>query len=255
MQVPNGAASLALQEEIINNSMQLTPTVVEHILSDMTLHIEEVFDLKTMIVEAFVQDKDMLNQIFLQVGEKELSFIKRSGFYFGFLFGLLQATAWVFYKGWWVLPLAGFIVGYLTNYLALKMIFKPVNPRPCCGGRYVLHGLFLKRKNEVRFPGTPKQTWDATAMPWYFSFRWLIIMQGSPRTMFSLPAACSISLQQAAIPSLSPLSVTACTSLLMSMLEWDESFSSPLLEWSAMNNSKIDLQMRCMQVCRQSCVR
>ena len=29
---------------------------------------------------------------------------------------------------WWVLPLTGFILGYLTNYLALKMIFEPIEP-------------------------------------------------------------------------------------------------------------------------------
>lgn len=35
---------------------------------------------------------------------------------------------YVFYKAKWVLPAAGFLVGYLTNMVALKMIFAPAHP-------------------------------------------------------------------------------------------------------------------------------
>ena len=47
----------------------------------------------------------------------------------------------------WVLPVAGFIVGWFTNFIALKVIFQPLEPRKICG--YTLHGIFLKRQQEV----------------------------------------------------------------------------------------------------------
>ena len=41
---------------------------------------------------------------------------------------LLQALIYLFYKGVWVLPVAGFMVGYATNLIALKLIFSPAEP-------------------------------------------------------------------------------------------------------------------------------
>lgn len=45
------------------------------------------------------------------------------------------------------MPLAGFLVGYLTNFLALKMIFEPIFPVYVCGIKF--QGLFLQRQREV----------------------------------------------------------------------------------------------------------
>jgi len=54
---------------------------------------------------------------------------------------------YLFYQGYWVLPVAGFLVGYITNWIALKLIFEPVKPIDLkC---YQLQGLFLKRQDEV----------------------------------------------------------------------------------------------------------
>ena len=47
----------------------------------------------------------------------------------------------------WVLPVAGFIVGWFTNFLALKVIFRPLEPKIFCG--YKVQGIFLKRQEAV----------------------------------------------------------------------------------------------------------
>ena len=54
---------------------------------------------------------------------------------------------WFVYDASWILPTAGFLVGWVTNYLALKVIFRPLHPRNVCG--YEVLGIFLKRQNEV----------------------------------------------------------------------------------------------------------
>ena len=46
-----------------------------------------------------------------------------------------------------MLPIAGVIIGYATNYLGIKMIFEPVVPRRL--GPFKFHGLFLRRQPEV----------------------------------------------------------------------------------------------------------
>ena len=71
----------------------------------------------------------------------------RSGFYFGFLFGLPTMILWYFFQNWWILPLGGLLVGYATNWIAIKIIFEP--KRPVKFGPITIQGMFLKRQKEV----------------------------------------------------------------------------------------------------------
>lgn len=53
----------------------------------------------------------------------------------------------LFWENPWSLSIGGAIVGYATNWLALKWIFEPVNPTKF--GPFVLQGQFLRRQKEV----------------------------------------------------------------------------------------------------------
>jgi uncharacterized membrane protein YheB (UPF0754 family) len=117
------------------------------ILDDLGKEVHELLDLKAIVVEAAVRDRKLIGDMFEHIGEAEFRFIKRSGLYFGFLFGILQLVAWVVYPAWWSLPLAGFFVGYATNWMAIKLIFEPAQPRRF--GPVTLHGLFHKRQHQV----------------------------------------------------------------------------------------------------------
>ena len=135
------------RELIIKRVQDDAPEVVEAVMNDIKTNITEVFDLKDMVVTTLVRDKALINKIFQETGKDEFIFIGRSGFYFGFLFGIFQMIGWTFFKADFQLPAFGLLVGYLTNVIALKMIFKPQNPMRV--GPWILHGLFHKRQKEV----------------------------------------------------------------------------------------------------------
>ena len=92
-------------------------------MKDMQAHIEDVVDIKEMSVNACLENKHLIVKVFQECGEREFVFIKQSGFYFGFLFGLIQMAVWFFYPADWILPIAGFLVGWVTNWVRLG---------PCC---------------------------------------------------------------------------------------------------------------------------
>lgn len=121
--------------------------VMVEILGEMGEHIEDILDLEAIVVEAAQRDRKLIGDMFQTVGAKEFEFIKRSGGYFGFLFGIVQMSVWAYYPKWWILPVFGFLVGYVTNFLAIKLIFEPAEPRRL--GPWILQGLFHKRQKIV----------------------------------------------------------------------------------------------------------
>ncbi|MFT4995462.1 MAG: uncharacterized membrane protein YheB (UPF0754 family), partial [Paraglaciecola sp.] len=123
------------------------PNVVHKMVDDFKYNIEEIVDIKELVVGKLVDQPELINEIFLKSGAKEFPFIERSGFYFGFLFGLPTMVVWMFHPQWWVLPTGGLIVGYLTNWIALKIIFEPKHPIKVFG--FTIQGMFLKRQDEV----------------------------------------------------------------------------------------------------------
>jgi uncharacterized membrane protein YheB (UPF0754 family) len=123
------------------------PNVVIKMVNDFKYNIEEIVDIKELVVGQLVNAPELINEIFLKSGEKEFPFIEKSGFYFGFLFGLPTMLVWMFYPIWWVLPVGGLIVGYATNWIALKIIFEPKHPIKFMG--FTIQGMFLKRQKEV----------------------------------------------------------------------------------------------------------
>ncbi len=136
-----------VKNEIYTRISEEIPDAVEGMMNDMKDNILVLLDLRKLVIDVLLEDKGLLNDIFLNVGKKEFIFIERSGFYFGFLFGLLQMLVFYFYNPWWILPLFGVLVGFATNWLALKLIFTPVLPVNL--GLFKLQGLFIKRQKEV----------------------------------------------------------------------------------------------------------
>lgn len=123
------------------------PGIMDNLVEDMSQNIEDLVDLKQMVVKLLGQNKELMCRIFQEVGDKELKFIVNSGLWFGFLFGLVQMAVWYVYPEKWVMPFFGFLVGYATNWLAINMVFRPLDPVKF--GPFTFHGLFLRRKKDV----------------------------------------------------------------------------------------------------------
>ena len=121
--------------------------VSHKIALDMADDIDRIMDIERTVLEAIDRHRALMGEMFYEVGREEFKFIERSGLYFGFLFGLFQMVIWVLYPAPWILPAAGFGVGYLTNWIAIKLVFAPREPTKI--GPITVQGLFHKRQPEV----------------------------------------------------------------------------------------------------------
>lgn len=138
-----------IQNEIIIKTVDDAPAFLSTCLYKMRDRVENVLDLEHMVVTRLMANKQVMIDIFITVGMKEIKFIERSGFLFGFIFGVFQTILWYFYQEnqWMVFYIGGFIVGFATNLIALKVIFGPIEEHVVCGVKF--QGLFLKRQTEV----------------------------------------------------------------------------------------------------------
>ena len=123
------------------------PQLVRNLLHDVDDQVEQLVDLRRLVVGRLVADRRLLNRLFLECGAAEFRFIIRSGFWFGGLFGSIQLAVWLVYPAAWVLPAFGLFVGLATNWIALNVIFRPLEAKRL--GPWTVQGLFLRRQREV----------------------------------------------------------------------------------------------------------
>ena len=124
------------------------PRMIEGLMSDIRNNLDRVVDLKHMVVTNLTRDKVLLNRIFQDMGAEEFRFIRNSGIYFGFAIGCVQAVVWALTHNPWVMPVFGGLTGWLTDWLALKLIFEPRDEKRVFG-LFRWQGLFHKRRDEV----------------------------------------------------------------------------------------------------------
>ncbi|TGL08565.1 DUF445 domain-containing protein [Leptospira bouyouniensis] len=138
-----------VKEEIYHKVRRESGITIRKVIKKLQADIDSLFDVKALVLKKLSgSNVSLVVELFQEVGAPEFKFIERSGFYFGFLLGLIQMVFMIFFPLSWTLPIQGVIVGYLTNYLALEMIFRPLIPKKVLGF-WTYQGLFLKRQNEV----------------------------------------------------------------------------------------------------------
>ncbi len=136
-----------LKQAVFDRIDAQLPDIIRELTRTLGEHIDQLIDPKLMIMRHFREDPALMNSIFLEMGAKELRFMRNSGFYFGLPFGILLVLVLQVFPHWWVLPIGGIVIGYLVNLIAVFSVFEPVTPRKL--GPFVFQGLFLKRQAEA----------------------------------------------------------------------------------------------------------
>lgn len=138
-----------VQEEIHDRVEAQLPVIIEEVTANIGEHIDDLLDVKLMVVNHLKENPKLVNRIFTEVGEKELNFLINIGFWMGLVTGVfINIPLYLVCNGaWWTLPSSAFIGGYISNWVALKMIFRPYEEYRI--GPFRIQGLFIKRQPDV----------------------------------------------------------------------------------------------------------
>lgn len=136
-----------VKQRIYARIRRQVPMVVDGLIDELAENIEDLIDLRAMVVRQLSANPALVVRAFREVGASELHFVVRSGLWFGLLFGVVQLAVWLVWPEPWLIPLAGLLVGWVTNWLALNLVFRPLEPVRV--GPLRIQGLLLQHKAQV----------------------------------------------------------------------------------------------------------
>jgi len=145
------AVPKSVQEEVKEKVLADVKKGLLPAMEEVKKNINSVLDIKQMAIDMMVRDRKMMVDMFRDIAPRELQFIQHVAAVMGFLLGLVQTVLYVVlpqdgYMDYWLLPGSGLIIGWFTNWLALKMTFSPIWPHMFCGNTLNWQGVFLKRQ-------------------------------------------------------------------------------------------------------------
>ncbi|MFT4287163.1 hypothetical protein [Nocardioides sp.] len=132
---------------IIERVQDQLPTVVNRVVSEIGEHVDQVLDPKVMVIDNFEKNPQIVVRIFKDFGSRELRMMVIFGAVFGFLLGIPVAIMDHLFHQWWLLPIMGIVVGWVTNKLGMWLIFSP--PDPVKIGPFTIQALFARRQWEA----------------------------------------------------------------------------------------------------------
>ena len=138
---------LFVRSRIYRWASEQLPSRIEELVDDIGDDLDSLVDLKALLSRQLKTNPDLMNRIFKEAGAVELKSVVNRGAWIGGVLGAALLPLWMRYPEPWALPLGGFLIGFVTNWLAINLIFAPLRPRRFLFWK--IQGLFLRRQNEI----------------------------------------------------------------------------------------------------------
>ena len=136
----------SIKRRIYAQAHKQLPGVLRELVTELTLNVENLVDMREMVVRQMEGDRRLMVRMFLKVGQKEINFIWHISALIGMFFGMFQMVVWFVVPWHWTVPFWAAIWGFLTNWIAIWMVFNPIEPR------YVRYIKLFRRTEGLKFP-------------------------------------------------------------------------------------------------------
>ncbi|MGL3043973.1 hypothetical protein ACSJMR_02635 [Acinetobacter pecorum] len=136
----------AIKRRIYAQAQKQMPAILRELVTELTMNVESLVDMREMVVSQMEGDRRLMVRMFLKVGQKEINFIWHISALIGMFFGIFQMIVWFVVPWHWTVPFWAAIWGFLTNWIAIWMVFNPLEPHP------VKYPQFFSRTADRKFP-------------------------------------------------------------------------------------------------------
>ncbi|WP_326518788.1 hypothetical protein [Acinetobacter sp. CAAS 2-6] len=136
----------SIKRRIYAQAHKQLPDVLKDLVLELSVNVESLVDMREMVVRQMENDRRLMVRMFLKVGRKEINFIWHISALIGMFFGIFQMIVWFVVPWHWTVPFWASIWGFLTNWIAIWMVFNPIEPHP------VRYPQFFRRTESRKFP-------------------------------------------------------------------------------------------------------
>lgn len=123
----------AVRRAVVVRARDRAPQMVANLLGQAKANIDELFNLSYIVTAELIKDKGLLVELVRGPMGPIIRFMKIFGLVFGFVIGLLQMVIFAFTQSHIVIPIAGLVVGFVSDWIALQMMFDPKQPKRYLG--------------------------------------------------------------------------------------------------------------------------
>ncbi len=136
----------AAKAPVIARARSRSPQMVGNLLEHAKDNIEELFDLSYIVKSELIKDKALLNELVRGPMTPIMGFMKTFGLVFGLIVGFVQMVAFAFTESHLLIPLFGLMIGLVSDWIALQMIFEP-KQRKRYFGIFPWHGMAYRYRD------------------------------------------------------------------------------------------------------------
>ena len=136
----------SIKRRIYAQAHKQLPGILRELVTELTMNVESLVDMREMVVRQKEGDRRLMVNMFLKVGQKEINFIWHISALIGMFFGVFQMIVWFVVPWHWTVPFWASIWGFLTNWIAIWMVFNPLEPH------YVRYPQFFELTKDRKFP-------------------------------------------------------------------------------------------------------
>jgi uncharacterized membrane protein YheB (UPF0754 family) len=136
-----------VKNAIIARARARSPQVMDSLFDYAKANIEGLFDLGYIVTELLIDQKEILNRMVKDNVGMILNFMKVFGLIFGGVVGGIQLVVYCFTENTLIIPIFGLVVGLVSDWIALQMVFLPRKPTKYLG-LVSWHGMFFRYRNE-----------------------------------------------------------------------------------------------------------
>ena len=135
----------AIKRRIYAQAQKQMPAILRELVTELTMNVESLVDMREMVVSQMEGDRRLMVRMFLKVGQKRsissgIS-VRSSGCSWYFPDDCLVCGALALHR-----TVLGCHLGLLTNWIAIWMVFNPLEPHP------VKYPQFFSRTADRKFP-------------------------------------------------------------------------------------------------------
>jgi uncharacterized membrane protein YheB (UPF0754 family) len=136
----------SIKRRIYAQAHKQLPGILRELVTELTMNVESLVDMREMVVRQMEGDRRLMVNMFLKVGQKEINFIWHISALIGMFFGIFQMIVWFVVPWHWTVPFWAAVWGFLTNWIAIWMVFNPLEPN------YVRYPQVFERTQNFKFP-------------------------------------------------------------------------------------------------------